>query len=116
MRALILALLTISSLALANDWEIIGKTIRCEKDITLEGKVGEKSIHAYMDGEEYILFAEGNYVFMENSPTNLIFDSYNRKRPQNVRLLYRHASTAMPDTSSIHIYLEDKDFACKVQN
>jgi len=101
---------------MANDsnWQLIGKTSDCREEVVIKAKEGNKTVRAFLNGERYILFPEGNHVFMSNAPMNLVFDSYNRKseNQNSKRLIYTHQSTSGRHIGIIEIRNGKEKYTC----
>jgi hypothetical protein len=93
-----------------------GEAKKCERDVRLEAVVGDNNVYAYLQGERHTLFPRGNYVFMKDSPFQLIFDTYNRRnsRSDSPQLIYTHPSTANKK-GKIEIREKKKKTICEVE-
>jgi hypothetical protein len=111
--------LNLAYAAESTGWNIIGESSGCDHKLSIKAKEGEKSIRVLAGGKEYVLFPEGNYVFMKNAPTTLVYDSYNRKGDQQseVRYLYTHSSVSAGGNAegTIRVRSPRQDQTCKIK-
>jgi hypothetical protein len=112
----LISLLLSSVLARDAAWEVIAKSEHCPLEISIEAREGHKSIRAITDEHTFTMFPKGNYVFMQESPIDLIFDSYNRKSDhKKLQLEYLHPSVASKRKSLIKIYKDNKVIKCSMK-
>jgi hypothetical protein len=99
-------------------WKIIAETIECPRYVEIEVKDGVKNIRAVENGTRYILFIQGNQVYMKDSAVDQFFDSYNRKSDKKYpRFKYLHPSVGSSSKKILKIYTEDEKFiTCKMKN